>query len=720
MEEFEKPDDRDAFEMEVVGERKRKSKVNMKLWGLKGWKAAVLRIILSVLVFCFFIYFFLLNLSLLSAGVKILFAPYAHNILNNENYEKNNKTDNPVLGFFLGELSAALLQSSSATTSIVVSMVAENGISVQAAFPVIMGANVGTTVTSTIVSMALFSERKSLRRAFMAATMHDMFNIFTSIIVLPVDWLTGGAMELMTRKMVGLKDEDIVGKEYTLSLTPTGRALVMNDTNELKEKSNDSSSVAGDVKDIDTTEQNSTRHMGTSSTSESIVQPLTTEEAEIFINKANISSQIKQKVKTILEGGSVLFYPNEAQSLNASIIQIYGLRGLDGLGARSSFDDPEDLSLRFGEIFEEDHYSELQNPISKVTRPLTAHIIQLNDYETWIESNQSVKNCTLPASECDPPHFLFENWYLMGNSDLGLGSLLLVVSTISLVLSIFLISRFFKCMLDLDDFGHKWSRYQLNLVTSKHGELYGYLLLLLGMLVSAIIQSSSAFTSMLVPLAANQIICLDCTYALTLGGNIGTTSTSLITALSQEPKDFKEALQIFLSHFFFNIIGILMFYPVKKLRIPIQIAKSLGEMVAVHKWFGLVYVLSMFLLLPLFAIGLSFAGKTVYSAVFIICVSFVLLLVLINKLQGYKNGKFLPCRFLMTWNFLPLWLHSLDPYDEVIQKISFLNKYCPGASGSEEDITRPGAKDIGRGMLSTLRRSIVRQRSRQEEEIKDA
>ena len=93
----------------------------------RGWKTAVSKTILSLLVFSFFIYFFLLNLSLLSAGVKILFAPHAHALLNNQHYEDEsilnitNVTQtkvNPILGFFLGELSAALLQSSSATTSI--------------------------------------------------------------------------------------------------------------------------------------------------------------------------------------------------------------------------------------------------------------------------------------------------------------------------------------------------------------------------------------------------------------------------------------------------------------------------------------------------------------------------------------------------------------------------------------------------------------------------
>ena len=197
---------------------------------------------------------------------------------------------------------------------------------------------------------------------------------------------------------------------------------------------------------------------------------------------------------------------------------------------------------------------------------------------------------------------------------------------------------------------------------------------------------------------------------------IGTTTTSLITALSQDPRDVKEAFQIFLSHFFFNIVGILMFYPVKKFRIPIKIAKSLGEIVAVHKWFGLVYVLMTFLILPLAAIGLSFAGMTAYTAVCIISIAFILLVVIINKLQGYKNGKFLPCSFLMTWNFLPLWMHSLEPYDHLIQKFSFLRRHCEGKAGSDDDITRPGD---GTGMLNTFRRSIAQRKSRYEKDMKE-
>ena len=75
--------------------------------------------------------------------------------------------------------------------------------------------------------------------------------------------------------------------------------------------------------------------------------------------------------------------------------------------------------------------------------------------------------------------------------------------------------------MDMDNVEQRFEKFQLNIGNYKFGELYGILLMLLGFFISAIIQSSSAFTSMLVPLAANQIICLDSAYALTLGGNMG-------------------------------------------------------------------------------------------------------------------------------------------------------------------------------------------------------
>lgn len=54
-----------------------------------------------------------------------------------------------------------------------------------------MGANIGTSVTNTIVSMGQIANKDDFRRAFAGATVHDMFNWLTVIILLPIEVITG-------------------------------------------------------------------------------------------------------------------------------------------------------------------------------------------------------------------------------------------------------------------------------------------------------------------------------------------------------------------------------------------------------------------------------------------------------------------------------------------------------------------------------------------------
>ena len=81
-------------------------------------------------------------------------------------------TSNPFTGLFIGLLVTAMIQSSSATTSIVVALVASGSITLESAVPIIMGANVGTTITSTIVSLGFINKKKEFRRA--AAPMPEL------------------------------------------------------------------------------------------------------------------------------------------------------------------------------------------------------------------------------------------------------------------------------------------------------------------------------------------------------------------------------------------------------------------------------------------------------------------------------------------------------------------------------------------------------------------
>ncbi|GJM14907.1 MAG: sodium:phosphate symporter [Thermodesulfobacteriota bacterium] len=93
---------------------------------------------------------------------------------------------NPIIGLLLGTLATALVQSSSTVTSVIVALVA-GGLPIEVAIPMVMGANMGTTITNTIVSLGNIGEKKAFNRSFSAATVHDFFNLYAVIIFLPIE-----------------------------------------------------------------------------------------------------------------------------------------------------------------------------------------------------------------------------------------------------------------------------------------------------------------------------------------------------------------------------------------------------------------------------------------------------------------------------------------------------------------------------------------------------
>jgi sodium-dependent phosphate cotransporter len=96
-------------------------------------------------------------------------------------------TKNPFISLFIGLLMTALLQSSSTVTASVVAVVAAGTISLEQAVPLVMGANIGTTLTSTLVSFSYIMKKKQFKRALSAGIIHDIFNIFTVVILLPLE-----------------------------------------------------------------------------------------------------------------------------------------------------------------------------------------------------------------------------------------------------------------------------------------------------------------------------------------------------------------------------------------------------------------------------------------------------------------------------------------------------------------------------------------------------
>lgn len=156
-----------------------KSKLSKMNYPSQANTIFVLRIALILAV----LYIFLVSIGLMGAGFKLFGKDFAKALIET--------TSNPFVGLFVGIFATALIQSSSTTTSMVVAFVAAGTIDVGHAIPVIMGANIGTAVTSTLVSLGHVTRQREFERAFAAGTVHDMFNLMSVLIFLPLELTTG-------------------------------------------------------------------------------------------------------------------------------------------------------------------------------------------------------------------------------------------------------------------------------------------------------------------------------------------------------------------------------------------------------------------------------------------------------------------------------------------------------------------------------------------------
>lgn len=99
--------------------------------------------------------------------------------------------DHPVIALFAGMLVTVLVQSSSVTTSMIVGLVSSRSLELVHAIPMVMGANIGTSVTNTLVSLGYVKNARYFKQAFAAGTLHDFFNLLTVVVVLPLEMATG-------------------------------------------------------------------------------------------------------------------------------------------------------------------------------------------------------------------------------------------------------------------------------------------------------------------------------------------------------------------------------------------------------------------------------------------------------------------------------------------------------------------------------------------------
>ncbi|XP_045603191.2 sodium-dependent phosphate transport protein 2B isoform X2 [Procambarus clarkii] len=517
------------------------------LTGTQKVKRVLINISKVVLVLGF-LYLFICSLDFLSSSFRLIAGKTTGDVMNNQ-YVKN-----PVVGLMIGILVTVLVQSSSTSTSIIVSMVSAQILDVHTAIPMIMGSNIGTSVTNTIVSLTQVGDRNEFRRAFAGATVHDMFN-WLSVITLLIIEIATGMLEKITTAMVS-----------DLAWVKGG----------------------GEIKMLKV-----------------ITDPFT--------------KLIIQLDKDVLTAWST----NQGALVNeTSLVKKYCKKSCMV-------------------------FSSTSEPVATSTA--------LAASTTALAASTTAAGCVKVAvpNSC---HFLF---YQTSLTDAQVGIILLICSLLILCSALIAIVKILNSMMK-----GKMAviiKKTINANIPYLPWLTGYIAILVGALMTFVVQSSSIFTSTLTPLIGIGVITVERSYPLTLGSNLGTTTTALLASMAGEGDGLVYAIQIALVHLFFNIFGILFFYPIPFMRFPIPLAKRLGNTTAKYRWFAVLYLIMMFFLVPGFVFLLSLGGSLAMYIVGLPLAIILVLAVIINILQS-KKPSILPS-FLRTWNWLPKPLHSLQPYD---------------------------------------------------------
>ncbi len=154
------------------------------------------RPVARLIILLFLLYLFFVSIALMGASFKFFGKGFAEQLLTT--------TANPFVGLFIGVLATSLVQSSSTVTSMTVGLVAGGALVVPNAIPIVIGANIGTSVTNTLVSVGHISRPAEFKRAFAAATVHDFFNLLSVLALFPLQWkynLLGGASSYLADRL---------------------------------------------------------------------------------------------------------------------------------------------------------------------------------------------------------------------------------------------------------------------------------------------------------------------------------------------------------------------------------------------------------------------------------------------------------------------------------------------------------------------------------------
>lgn len=130
------------------------------------------------------LYFFMWSSSILSQAFNLTSYHHAGHFIRTSGFLQN-----PLIGLMVGVITTVVFQSSGAVTSVLVTIVGSGVLSVRQSIPIIMGANLGTSVTNTVVSLFVYRKKQNFEIAMTAGIVHDMYNMMSVVFMLPLELL---------------------------------------------------------------------------------------------------------------------------------------------------------------------------------------------------------------------------------------------------------------------------------------------------------------------------------------------------------------------------------------------------------------------------------------------------------------------------------------------------------------------------------------------------
>eukprot|EP00240_Pyramimonas_obovata_P003248 CAMPEP_0118924080 /NCGR_PEP_ID=MMETSP1169-20130426/2375_1 /TAXON_ID=36882 /ORGANISM="Pyramimonas obovata, Strain CCMP722" /LENGTH=661 /DNA_ID=CAMNT_0006865161 /DNA_START=117 /DNA_END=2102 /DNA_ORIENTATION=- len=512
----------------------------------------------------FLIWLFLECLGLMGTGFKLLGGKDSAKLFD--------VVDNPISGLMIGILSTVLVQSSSTTTSIIIGLVGADEMSVETAIPMVMGANIGTSVTNTLVAMGHFANKDDLRRGFAGATVHDCFNLLSVSVLLPIQWASDflGRMTYQMAKNAESCDDDTEDCAKTEFLKPYLKPY----------------------------------YDGVAKYDKKVATNVAQGYCDGQCQDAPSKEELKKVTELVCKRGEEDLKCKPVEGYKGSWIEddIFKKKRLPAFIRFNSATAATEGNLADATYFYkcpegaacDDLPMFWNRTLDTATPEVVAAMAGMNGQLFQVCDEMKTGLCDKPLLKGG---LMLTDWKLEDDSA---GALATFLSITGLCVVLYLLVQTLNILV----------KGQAARFLRKAVSLNGYFSMVIGVFVTIMVQSSSITTSVMTPLVAVGLISLEEMLPLTLGANIGTTITGVMaaTVVTSNPV---QAWQVALCHLFFNIFGILIWYPIPAMRkVPLNMAKYLGTFTGRYTWFPLAYVFVVFFVIPGIVYGIALAATS--------------------------------------------------------------------------------------------------------------